>query len=283
MSAAHAKGIFISGTFTPTPAAAALSKAPHFQNASTPVTVRFSAGTGLPDIPDASPDSLPKGSGWRFHLGPHAHSDIVAHSLNLFPAKNGEEMLGLFTALREGGDAPGNFLATHPAALKFVTAPKQIPESYARLAYFAINAFHFVSAEGTSTTVRYRFVPQAGLAALDDETAKAKGPQYLADEIAARLAPGGAGAAFAFQAQVAEPGDPEDDATVAWPEERRVVDLGEVRLESVLPADAAEQKRIIFDPVPRVEGVEPSADPLLQVRADAYLISGKKRREESGV
>jgi len=45
-----------------------------------------------------------------------------------------------------------------------------------------------------------------------------------------------------------------------------------------LPNNAAEQKKIIFDPIPRVEGVDASADPLLEMRAALYLISGQQRR-----
>jgi len=39
-----------------------------------------------------------------------------------------------------------------------------------------------------------------------------------------------------------------------------------------------EARRIIFDPIPRVDGIEPSADPLFQPRADVYLLSGRRRR-----
>jgi hypothetical protein len=38
---AHAKGIMLNGSFTPSPEAATLSKAPHFNRPSTPTTVRF--------------------------------------------------------------------------------------------------------------------------------------------------------------------------------------------------------------------------------------------------
>ena len=41
----------------------------------------------------------------------------------------------------------------------------------------------------------------------------------------------------------------------------------------------AEQKHVIFDPIPRLAGIEPSDDPLLELRAAVYLISGRKRRE----
>ena len=279
----HAKGIYIGGTFTPTPAAGVLSTAPHFNAASTPVTVRFSDGTGLPSIPDNSPDATPAGCGVRFHLGPHQHTDIVAHSINLFPGRTGEEMLGLFTALGKGGDAPGEFLAAHPAAARFVTAPKPIPASFAGLEFFAINAFHLVATAGTTTVIRYRIMPEDGLATLTEDEAKAQGTEYLFDEIKQRLAPGGKGVALRFQAQLAGDGDPEDDATVVWPEDRQIVELGTIRLEQPLPSDDTEQKRLIFDPVPRVKGIEPSSAPLLAVRGDVYLLSGKKRRQEAGV
>ena len=41
----------------------------------------------------------------------------------------------------------------------------------------------------------------------------------------------------------------------------------------------AQQKHIIFDPIPRVDGIEPSADPLLELRAAIYLLSGRRRRQ----
>jgi catalase len=39
-----------------------------------------------------------------------------------------------------------------------------------------------------------------------------------------------------------------------------------------------EMRKIIFDPIPRVEGIDPSDDPLFEVRAALYLLSGRRRR-----
>jgi catalase len=36
--------------------------------------------------------------------------------------------------------------------------------------------------------------------------------------------------------------------------------------------------QIIFGPIPRVDGIDPSADPLLELRAAIYLLSGRRRR-----
>ena len=78
--------------------------------------------------------------------------------------------------------------------------------------------------------------------------------------------------------QVAGDGDGVDDATVHWPADRAVVDLGTLRLTAPVPGDAAEQKQVTFDPIPRVDGIDPSADPLLELRAAIYLLSGRRRR-----
>lgn len=83
---------------------------------------------------------------------------------------------------------------------------------------------------------------------------------------------------FKLVAQVAEEGDNVNDATVHWPAERKVVELGSVLLEAVVEDHLTESKKVIFDPIPRVEGIEPSDDPLFEMRAAVYLISGKQRR-----
>ena len=56
------------------------------------------------------------------------------------------------------------------------------------------------------------------------------------------------------------------------------MELGTIALTETVEADQDEQKHIIFDPIPRVDGIEPSGDPLLELRAAAYLISGRRRR-----
>ena len=78
--------------------------------------------------------------------------------------------------------------------------------------------------------------------------------------------------------QIANDGDVVDDATEHWPAERPQVLLGVIALEGLVPENDPEGRRIIFDPVPRVEGIEPSADPLLEPRADVYLMTGRRRR-----
>ena len=59
MRAAHTNGICVKGSFTPTPEAASLSKAPHFSGPGPfPVIGRFSMGGGDPAAPNTQKDNV---------------------------------------------------------------------------------------------------------------------------------------------------------------------------------------------------------------------------------
>ena len=218
----------------------------------------------------------------RFQLGGRVHTDMISHSTPFFPARTGAEFLEFLQAViasPPGTPSPSpveQFLGSHPAALAHVTAPKPTPSSYAREIYYGVTALKLIDANGKATFIRHRVIPDLGVDTLDAATLKDKGPDFLQQEIAERLQAGPV--SFKLVAQVAEDGDVTDDATIHWPETRPIVELGTVTLEGISPDNAAQQKYIIFDPIPRVSGVEPSDDPLLEMRAAIYLISGKERR-----
>lgn len=275
---AHAKGILTSGTFTPTEEAKSLSKAPHFQQP-VPIVVRLSSSTGLPQIPDTDPNGDPRGMAVRFFLGSdRKHTDIVTHSTPFFPVNKGEDFLELLKAIA-GGTAP-DFLGSHPAALAFVQAPKPTPKSFATEAYFGVNAFKLVDDHGKESYVRYHIAPDAGLQTYEVTELEGKSADFLHDEIRERLKAGPA--AFSFLAQIAEAGDQTNDATIRWPEERQQVKLGTITVDKVVEDSADLQRTLIFDPIPRVNGIEPSDDPLLDFRASTYLTSGRERRAVGG-
>lgn len=277
---AHAKGRLVKGTFTPTSAAATLSTAPHFNAPSTPVLVRFSSSTGLPEIPDTSGDANPRGMATRFILSEdgHKHTDIIAHSTAFFPVRTGEGFLAMLGAI--GSGTIGKFLEENPSAAAFVQDPKPSPESFATEKYFGVNAFKLINSEGKATFIRYRITPNAGLSTLSASELESKSPTYLFDELPTRLESSDTTSSFTLSAQIASPDDPTDDATKHWPESREIVTLGEIELESMLEKTESmkEQQKVIFDPIPRVEGVDVSEDPLLDMRAAVYLISGRERR-----
>jgi catalase len=281
---AHAHGTMYAGTFAPAPGAAGLTRAPHGTRPSTPVTVRYSLAAGVPTAADNDPKgSSPQGMAVRFHLGDHVHTDIVAHSHNGFPVRTGEEFLAFLTAVADSlqPDAPtpppvAAFLASHPAAKRFAEAPKPIPSSFARQQYFAVTAFRFTNAAGASRFGRFRLVPEAGTAFLTLEQAAARTADFLAAELSDRLAKGPV--RFRVMVQLAVEGDPVDDATVVWPEDRPQVEFGTLTITGRIDELAPDNRKVIFDPVPRVDGIDPAGDPLTEVRSDIYLLSGRRRR-----
>ena len=218
----------------------------------------------------------------RFNLAEHVHTDIVSHSTDGFPTRTGQEFLEFLRALAVSdpanlaGSPLEAFLGSHPKALAFVQTPKPAPSSFGRETYFGVTAMKFTNAQGVSKFGRYRIVPEAGNEHLDDAATKGKSANYLFDEIAERVAKGPI--KFKLLVQVAEDGDVVDDATIHWPETRKLVELGTIALTEPVAESDLEQKHIIFDPIPRVEGIEPSDDPLLELRAAIYLISGRRRR-----
>jgi catalase len=122
---AHAKGILLTGAFAPSPDGALLTRAPHLQRSSTPVTVRFSNFAGIPNIPDNDPQGAsPRGFAVRFHLADHVHTDIIAHSVDSFPSRTAEGLLEFLDAL----------IATDPAVRKSGLPPSGMPDTirYAR-------------------------------------------------------------------------------------------------------------------------------------------------------
>jgi catalase len=281
---AHAKGIFCSGQFTPSAAAAKLTTAPHANRASTPVTVRFSDFAGVPVVPDNDPmGASPRGMAIRFDLAPHQHTDIVAHSANGFPTRTGGEFLEFLAALAASGPAAAKptpfeqYLSKNPKALAFIVMPKPIPTSFARETFFGVSALHFTNAAGATQFGRFRIRPAAGNEYLSEQDAAKKSPNFLMDEMPQRLAAGPV--KFKIMVQLAAAGDVVDDATNQWPDDREEIEFGVVTIGKKENEQDPELWKIIFDPIPRVDGMEPSDDPLFQVRADIYLMSGRRRRK----
>jgi catalase len=280
---AHAKGILLRGTFTPSSEAASLTRAPHLHRNSTPVTVRFSDFAGIPIVADNDPQGAsPRGLAVRFHLAQHVHTDIIGHSVDNFPARTVEGLLDFLNALiatDPAGPHPNaieEFLGVHPAAMRFVQIRKPIPTSFARESFFAVSAFKFTNADGVSRFGRYRVLPVAGNEYLGDAETAARGRDFLLDEIKERVAK--EPVRFRIAVQLAANGDLTDDATVGWPEDRLQIAFGELGLNEIATDSAEEQQHIIFDPIPRVDGIEASADPLFEPRTNIYLMSGRRRR-----
>ena len=278
--AAHAKGTLMAATFTATPEAARLTRAAHMQGEPVRATIRFSNGGGDPGIPDYAREG--RGIAIKLYVDDETRTDMVGLSLPRFFVRTPEEFLE-FTRARKPDPETGQpdmakvgaFLEAHPEALPAIQAALAAgpPESYTTVAYNGIHSFRWENADGEGPFVRWHLEPEAGVVELPDEEAKARGRDYLQEDIVGR-----AGAAWRMEVSIAEDGDPIDDPTEQWPDERERVVVG--RLELTGPETGREQSPddvLVFDPTRMIDGIETSDDPILHFRPRAYAVSVERR------
>ncbi|GJD81554.1 Catalase-related peroxidase [Methylobacterium gregans] len=97
------------------------------------------------------------------------------------------------------------------------------------------------------------------------------------EEIGLRLAK--EPARFRVLAQLAEPGDPTNDATKPWPDDRRTIDLGTLTVAKAVPDSREAEKALLFMPNALTDGIEVSDDPLIDARVQAYAVSFGRRSQ----
>ena len=279
--AAHAKGVLCAATFTATPAAGAISRAVHLQGEPVRAHVRFSNGGGDPTVPDGTRDA--RGIAVKLYLE-GATTDIIGITLPSFFVRTPEELIEFNVVRRPDPEtgAPdmakvGAFLGAHPETVPAVTAAitAPIPASYAQLTYHALHTFKFVAPDGTVRPARYHFIPATGDASISDEEGAARPPDYLRDELEARLA--SAPALFHVDLELAAEGDPVDDPTAVWPDDREHVRIGELEITGLAFDRERDGDVLVFDPTRVTDGIELTDDKILLARSGAYRSSVTRR------
>ncbi len=275
----HARGTLLTGTFTASPEAAALTRAAHLQGGPVPATIRVSNGAGNPKLPDFAPDV--RGFAVKFELPDGARTDIVAQTAPRFPVATPEgfvELVAAFAPRPSIAWRVPRFFARYPAAARILAkaAPTLAPPtSYATIRYYALHAFRFLDAEDHARYVRYTWIPETEQPRLRAVAAARRGRDYLQREIRERLTRGPV--RFTLELQIAEPGDPVDDPSNQWPEDRRRVTAGTLEITGLHANGEAAGRSLVFDPGRVTDGIELSDDPVLRFRPRAYSRSAERR------
>jgi catalase len=252
------------------------------QGASHRVTARFSNGSGAPDSKDYGQDG--RGLAVKVYLDDGRRTDVVAVTRPTFFVRTPEDFVELMEARRPDPDSGqpdmerlGRFFEAHPESLPAIQAAlaAKPPASYATIRYFGIHAFRWLGPDGGACWVRYEWEPEAGVAELEPDQAKELGRDYLQEDLATRLEQGPI--AFTLFAQVAEEGDPTDDPTEAWPDERERVAVGRLEVTGPEPERERGDDVLVFDPTRVIDGIELSGDRILRFRPDAYAVSVERR------
>ena len=80
---------------------------------------------------------------------------------------------------------------------------------------------------------------------------------------------------------LAEEGDRSDDANDQWPDDRRRIKLGTLRLTDIVPNSIVAEQGLFFDPLRLVDGITASDDPLLVARSRTYPLSLSRRHSDA--
>jgi catalase len=157
-------------------------------------------------------------------------------------------------------------------------ASQPVPASFGTVNYWGVHAFGFVNANGSKQFGKWIFEPVGGVQGLTDDEAKAKGPNFLFDDLRQRVKDGKV--AFNFNLELAQADDKIDSATVPLPAGRKKVNLGLLKLTSVAEDGGGACLTIAYNPLVLPKGVEPSADPMIAARAAPYAIGLGRRLTE---
>ncbi|RQH06579.1 catalase family peroxidase [Paraburkholderia dinghuensis] len=279
----HAKGICVEGQFESNGNGANVSSAEVFAPGRTPIVGRFAIPGSNPSAPDSSVPvrsmallfQLQDGEQWRTGM----------NSTPVFPVQTPRQFYGQLVASK-ADPATGKpdaakldaFNRANPETLPFrqwvkTHAPSS---SFATTAFYSINAFIATDASGQRHAIRWQTIPETPYAPASAEDMTR--PDFLSDDLDARLAQGPL--RWHLVLTVAQPGDPANDATRAWPAGREQIDAGTLVLQRASAQSEGVCRDVNFDPTILPAGLAPSDDPLLAARSAAYAVSFNRRTRE---
>jgi len=278
--ALHADGRFYRGSFRATPDARRYTRAQHLQGDAIPVSVRFSKGGGDP----FAHFGATVGMATRFYLPDGQFTNSVMLNQKLFFSRSIEQFMELLEAVKPipGQSGPNRaglnaFLAANPnVAFAFkLRAESQAPVSFAHTEFNSVHAFLYRNAADEITAARAHWHPVGGVVGQAVDALAQAPVDALYVELGRRL--DGGPVEFDLQLELAEPGDPLDDATALWPEGRTRVTMGRLRIESAIDESATGDPVMNHDPTVLADGIEATEDPILQIRRGVYEVSAAQR------
>jgi catalase len=276
----HAKGICFTGVFEANGAGSELSRARVFAQGQYPALGRFNLGTPDPDAADATVRvrglglsiSTPDGQEWR--------SAMI--NAPIFAVSTPQGFYALLDAsTSKDPNAMPTFVGAHPEFAKFGAWATTGPwtGSYAEERFNSLNSFVFVDGSGGEHAVRWSMIPAAQAVAVSPEELAKRGPDFLEQEIAERIRSGPL--RWTLSVTVANPGDPTADPTVAWPEDRRMIEVGTLIVQEIEAERDGPCRDINFDPTVLPGGIRTSDDPFPAARSAAYAKSYDLRTSEA--
>ena len=284
----HAKGVMFSGTFVPSPDAAELTRAPHASRPSTPVTVQV-LGLGAASRPSPiTPRRDRARRGWRPGSTWPSTSTPTSSPTRSTGSRHEPGRSCWSSSGRSAASGPG---APDPAADRRVPGlppggeglrrgPEADPVELRPAALFRHQRLQVHQRRRPEPIRPVPPRPRCGDRVPDPRAGEAaRRPTSSPPRCRSGCRRGRWSSAC--WCKWPRTGTTSPTPPSIWPETRQLVEFGTVTLTERVDELAPERRKIIFDPVPKVDGIDPSGDPLTEVRSDVYLLSGRRRRADA--
>ncbi|WP_412048090.1 catalase family peroxidase [Klebsiella variicola] len=279
----HAKGICVLGTFVSNGNASALSRALVFSKGETAVTGRFAIAGGNPGAPDYAVPvrsmalSFQQANGEQWRTGMNAMPFFPVSSVEGFYELQKATLPDAATG-KPNPEKIGTFVMKHPEIKPFFAWAKQtVPSSsWASDRFNSLNAFRLIDKGGNGHLVRWSMMPHAAFTPINDIDKQNK--DFLQQDLQRRLAQGPLKWDLVFT--LAQAADNGNDATKAWPADRKTIVAGTLVLTSAIPQQQGPCNDINYDPLILPDGIAASDDPILNARSSAYAKSYNLRTHE---
>ena len=281
---AHAKGVCVAGYFEGNGQGTALSSARLFAPVRTPFVGRLSIGGGSPYGLDARARvrsmalKLDSDDGQQWRMAMNSFPFFGVSSVEAFyeqtRANTPDPATGKPDPARQAA-----FAKAHPEFARFADWAAHAPwsTSWANTTFNGVDTFRFVNRAGNVRNVRWSMQPQTPFAGMTPEQREQADADYLAEDLAARLAKGEL--RWDMVVTLAQADDPVNPSQ-SWPEDRPRVTVGTVVVESSSAQATGACRDINYDPLVLPTGVEASDDPILAARSAVYSVSFNRREHD---
>ncbi len=284
----HAKGVCVTGFFESNGNGVRLSKADIFQPGRVAVVGRFALAGGKPYVSDTP--GIVRSMAILFLLRDGEEWRTAMNNIPVFAVATPEAFRDQLVAFQPdpatGSPDPvkvREFLAKYPESARAIQLIRSYPASsgFADSTYNSLDAFRFINAAGNSIPVRWSMVPVQRFVEAEAAQSAQQGRNYLFDALISRInQPSQQPLQWHLIVTLGQPGDPTNDATLAWPDDREHVDVGTLTIDHIESEETGACRDINYDPLVLPSGIAPSDDPLLSARSAVYSQSFTRRAGE---
>ena len=270
----HTKGFCFAATLNPVDSEIQKYSSSAMFTGKSDVTGRLSHKGGNNKAPDDKPAEYGIGLAITTSLGERHLMSM--NTLDFFPVATPEAFAELMRAKVQGGDAVKAFKQKNKDLQRFKAHGAKKEKSlkpYEGSTYNSLNSFYLINNKNQKTAVRWSFIP-----AQNQEIVLTPQQDFFYENLKKNLQSNGV--EWNMVITLANSNDVIDNASLPWEGEHQEILAAKLKISSITTEALGKCDQINFDPLVLSNGFEPSNDPLLQARREAYAISFGKRMSE---